>query len=275
MESDFLDKILQRKREEVERARSAIPEARMREMAEEKRERRPFFDRLATPGPYGTNIISEIKRGSPSKGVIRADLDPAAYARMYEAGGAAALSVLTDREHFMGDPEDLRRARAATSLPALRKDFLISFYQIYEAAAMGADAALLIVRALPRDFLKDCIELCHAVQLDALVEVHSEAELDDASWAGARLIGINNRDLQTFRTDLNTSIRIARHLAPGQAAVAESGVKGRADIEMLQREAGIHSFLIGESLVRAENPEKFLRELLGRDAPEGEKAHAR
>lgn len=263
MASDFLSHILERKRQEVEEAGKKIPERVLREQAESSRERRPFLEKLSDPGAYGANIISEIKRASPSRGTIRADLDPAAYAEAYERGGAAALSVLTDRDYFGGSPEDLKQARAAVALPALRKDFLISTYQIYEAVVMGADAALLIVRALPREFLRDCLSLFQELDLDALVEVHSEKELESATWAGARLVGINNRDLTTFKTDIQNCIRISRYLEPGQVVVAESGIRDRTDVETLQ-EAGIFNFLIGESLVRASDPEAFLGHLLGK-----------
>jgi indole-3-glycerol phosphate synthase len=221
------------------------------------------MDRLAAPGPYGINIIAEIKRASPSRGPIRMDLDPASYARAYEKGGAAALSVLTDGPHFQGSPEDFRRARKATRLPVLRKDFLIDTYQIYESVVMEADCVLLIVRAVPRGLLKECLNLCSELGLDALVEVHSEEELETATLAGARFIGINNRDLDTFKTDIETSVRLCRHLEADQIAVAESGIRGRADLEKLH-DAGLWNFLIGESLVRASNPGRFMGDLMGR-----------
>jgi indole-3-glycerol phosphate synthase len=265
MQNDFLSKILDQKTREVEAARRTVPEGRLRAELRKPREGEPrsFFEKLSTPGRFGVNIIAEIKRGSPSKGAIRPDLDPAAYARHYEDGGACAISVLTDKTFFMGGPEDLQRARAASSLPVLRKDFIVSTYQVYESAAMGADAVLLIVRALSPVFLKACLDLCRDLKLDALVEVHSRSELEEATRAGAGLIGINNRDLTTFKTDISTSIELARHLEPGQVAVAESGIHERAQIEQLL-EAGIWNFLIGESLVRAPEPQGVLAELLGR-----------
>ncbi len=267
MPSDFLDKILERKRMEVEEARREIPEDEMRRMAEDASiERRPFFRALAAPGPYGANIIAEVKRASPSKGPIRPDLDPAAFARKYQAGGAAAMSVLTDRAFFSGSIEDLQKARGAVELPVIRKDFLISFYQIYESAVIGADAVLLIARAMPWEFLRDCLAVCGELELDALVEVHSERELEDATRAGGKLIGINNRDLSTFRTDIENSIRIGRHVSGDQVVVAESGIRDRSDIERLCDGAGICNFLIGESLVRASDPEGFLKGLLGRSS---------
>jgi len=260
--SDFLSKILDAKSQEVDAARRTVPEGRLMVEARRPRERRSFYEKLSTPGRYGANIIAEIKRGSPSKGAIRADLDPASLAGSYEKGGAAALSVLTDQSFFMGSPEDLQKARAAVRLPVLRKDFIVSAYQIYEAAVMGADAVLLIVRALSPDFLKACLDLTRELQLDALVEVHSEAELDEATRAGAQLIGINNRDLTTFKTDIQTSINLVRRLKRDQVAVAESGIHERAQIEKLL-DAGIWNFLIGESLVRASDPVQLLHEFLG------------
>lgn len=263
MKSDFLSKILEKKRDEVEAARKRLPESRLRQQAEEARSTRQFFHRLAAPGPDGANIIAEVKRGSPSRGLLRSDLDAAEYAARYEKGGAAAISVLTDETFFYGSRNDLIRARQAAQLPVLRKDFILSSYQIYEAAAWGADAVLLIVRALDAELLKDCLRLCKELQLDALVEVHSERELERATAADARLIGINNRDLTTFITDIETSKRVVRYLEDGQVAVAESGIHGRRQIEELL-DAGIWNFLIGESLVRDDNPELLLHQFLGR-----------
>lgn len=263
MKMDFLDKILERKRQEVDAARRVMPEARLIVESRKPRERRSFFEKLSTPGRYGVNIIAEIKRGSPSKGEIKAALNPEVYARSYERGGAAALSVLTDRDFFFGSIEDVKTARAAVSLPVLRKDFIISTYQIYETAVLGADAVLLIARVLSGTFLRGCLELCHELNLDALVEVHSREELEEASLAGARLIGINNRDLKTFETDIQISIDLVRYLEPDQVAVAESGIHGREQILRL-RDAGIWNFLIGESIVRAPDPEEFLKSLLAR-----------
>ena len=258
----FLNRILDRKQQEIAEAKKEVPEGVLREQADCSQERRPFLGKLAAPGPHGVNIIAEIKRASPSRGSIRPDLEPGSYARSCEKGGAAALSVLTDCTFFRGSPDDLRGARKATGLPVLRKDFVISTYQIYESAVMEADCVLLIVRAMQRDFLKDCFHLCEEVNLDALVEVHSEEELERATWAGARLIGINNRDLRTFQTDISTSIRLSRYLKPDQVAVAESGIKDRKDVERLQ-EAGIWNFLIGESLVGASDLQGFMSHLLG------------
>ncbi len=262
MPSDILTKILEKKLQEVDAARRSHPEVRLMAESRRPRERRSFLDKLSTPGRFGANIIAEVKRGSPSKGVIRADLDPEAYARAYEKGGAAAMSVLTDMSFFHGSLDDLKKARAATGLPVLRKDFIVSTYQIYESHVMGADAVLLIVRAMSTDFLKACLDLCRDLKLDALVEVHSAVELEEATRAGAVLIGINNRDLATFKTDIQTSVDLAARLQDGQVAVAESGIHHREQVERLL-DAGIWNFLIGESIVRAPDPVVFLRQLLG------------
>ena len=169
--------------------------------------------------------------------------------------------MLTDPTFFQGSLQDLKQAREATRLPVLRKDFIISTYQIYEAVAWGADAVLLIVRALSKEFLRTSLELCRELEIDALVEIHSEQELEEATLAGAKLIGINNRDLTSFQTDIQTSIRLARGLKAGQTAVAESGIHEREQVERLLN-AGIWNFLIGEGLVRAADPEALLKALL-------------
>jgi indole-3-glycerol phosphate synthase len=171
--------------------------------------------------------------------------------------------VLTEQSFFRARPDDLKTVRGTVNLPVLRKDFIIAPYQIYETAVMGADAVLLIVRALSREMLKDLLDLCRELELDALVEVHSEHETAEAMRAGARLIGINNRDLSSFQTDIETSVRLAGQIREGQIAVAESGIHERRQIESLLA-AGIWNFLIGESLVKAPDPEAFLKGLLGR-----------
>ena len=263
MKKDFLRKIVEDKKREIAVAKQLMPESVLREKAFIPRKRRPFFKKLQHPGPLGMNIIAEIKRASPSKGDIRPNLDPAVYASAYEAGGAAALSVLTDGPHFKGGPEDLRIARQTTSLPVLRKDFLVSAYQIFESAVMSADAVLLIVRILSRQQLKDYLSLCNELGLDALVEIHSEPDIEKASLAGARLIGINNRNLKSFKTDIETAVRMKSLLDEDQVAVAASGIRSRKDIDMII-DSGIWNFLIGESLVRAKNPKEFLESLHGK-----------
>jgi indole-3-glycerol phosphate synthase len=262
MKKDFLQIIVENKKQEVAASKQRLPERLLCEKALIPRKRRPFLQKLTQPGRTGVNIIAEIKRASPSKGVICPDLNPVTYAVEYESGGAAALSVLTDQSHFKGSIDDLKSARESTTLPVLRKDFLISSYQIFESAVMGADALLLITRILDTKQLKDYLDICNELQMDALVEIHSEKDLEKATLAGAGLIGINNRNLRSFETDIQTSIRMKSLLEPDQVAVAASGIRSREEIEKL-RNSGIWNFLIGESLVRAENPRDFLKSLLG------------
>lgn len=258
----ILDRIVAKKKEELAEAKKAVPVANLALKAKVRTDFRPLLKSLAQPGLRGVNIIAEVKRASPSKGVIRADLDPADYARRYESAGAAAVSVLTDREFFRGSVADLKCARAAVELPVLRKDFIVSSYQLYESVAFGADAVLLIVRILSELQLKDYLALSRDLQIDALVEVHSEEEYDIASEAGALLIGVNNRDLDVFKTDINTSVRLAKRFMPGQIGVAESGIHSRKDILKIC-DAGIFNFLIGESLVRADDTHGFMKNLMG------------
>ena len=267
MIKDFLKIIVEDKKQEIATAKKRVPERLLREKAMIPQKRRPFLQKLAQPGPSGANIIAEIKRASPSKGVICPDLNPVTYAVEYERGGAAALSVLTDEPHFKGSIHDLKSARKSTTLPVLRKDFLISSYQIFESAVMGADALLLIARILDPKQLKDYLNLCNELQMDALVEIHSEKDLEKATRAGAGLIGINNRNLRSFETDIHISIRMKSLLEPDQVAVAASGIRSRKDIEKLN-DSGIWNFLIGESLVRSDNPGALLKSLLGENSPE-------
>ena len=263
MVNDILSKIVEDKKQEIVSAKQHIPESFLREKALGPRKRRSLLKTLEQHGPLGVNIIAEIKRASPSKGVIRGDLNPAVYADEYEKGGAAALSVLTDKHHFKGSPEDLKIARKTTTLPVLRKDFLISAYQIFESAVMEADAVLLIVRILEHQQLKDYLSLCNELKMDTLVEVHSEADIEKAGLAGARLIGINNRNLQSFETDIDIAIRMKSLLNNDQIAIAASGIRTRKDIEKI-KESKILNFLIGESLVRAKYPREFLESLHGK-----------
>jgi indole-3-glycerol phosphate synthase len=262
MPTDILERIVAAKRADVAAAQRAVPLARLRADAEARRDVRPFCDALMTPGPTGVNIIAEIKRASPSKGVIRAGLDAGGLAAAYAAGGAAAVSVLTERHFFLGSPRDLQHARAAAALPILRKDFIFCDYQVYESAAMGADAVLLIVRILSESQLADLMQVTAHLGLAALVEVYSEGDLRAADRAGARLIGINNRNLQSFDTDLDHTLRLLPRLRPGQVAVAASGIKTRADIRRY-RAQGVFNFLIGERLVLSERPQAFLKMLSG------------
>ena len=209
------------------------------------------------------NIIAEFKRRSPSKGVIREDADPVTLARAYELGGAAAISVLTEQDHFAGSLADLSSVRSVTTLPVLRKDFIFSEYQVYESAAAGADALLLIVAALDDDLLVRLRRLAEdELGLDALVEVHTSEEMKRALAAGAKLIGINNRDLHTFNVSLTTSERLASEAPDDIVLISESGLNTAADLRRLAAR-GFKGFLIGETLMRAVEPEQALRSLLG------------
>ena len=256
----ILNTIVAQKKKEVAAAQARQPLEALKVAAARRQSYRSLKGALSAPGVH---IIAEIKRASPSKGAIRPDLDAEIQARAYAAGGAAALSVLTDRKFFNGRNRDLRNARDAVNLPVLRKDFTVSAYQIYEAARMGADAILLIVRILSPEQLEHYLAICSELGLDALVETHSANEIDTAIAAGARIIGINNRDLKTFHTDLGVTIELAGRLPSHCIPVAESGIKTPSDIARLEK-AGITNFLIGESLVRAEDPALLLKEFLAR-----------
>lgn len=260
--ADILQQIVRTKLEEIEAAKLRVPEAELKAMAADRDLKRPFAENLRQAHEQrGTGIIAEIKRASPSRGIIRADLDAADCAAKYESGSAVAISVLTDAPYFAGSLTDLKRARNACSLPALRKEFIISDYQVYESAAAGADAVLLIVRILTGAILSDLIGLCGEQGLDTLVEIHDENDLETATNAGAKLIGINNRDLKTFKTDIAVATRLVSGFQPDQVPVAASGISTREDIERTKA-AGIHNFLIGESLVRAKDTVDFLKQLL-------------
>jgi indole-3-glycerol phosphate synthase len=262
MAPDILERIVKAKQAEVIAARRKISLNRLREAAEARRDVRPFFDALKAPGPSGVNIIAEIKRASPSKGVIRKDLDPGRLAESYAAGGARAISVLTEKNFFLGTPDDLQLARLASGLPVLRKDFIFCDYQIFESTAMGADAVLLIVRILDPQRLANLIQLATSLRLAALVEIYTEADIETAARAGAQMVGINNRNLTSFETDLGRTLKLLPLLQPAQVAVAASGIRTRRDIRHYQAH-GVFNFLIGESLVRSENPAGFLKMLQG------------
>jgi indole-3-glycerol phosphate synthase len=230
------------------------------ELAEKLARRGPRRDFAAALRAAPPAIIAEIKQASPSKGLLAEHFDPAAQARQYAAGGAAALSVLTDRDFFQGSLDDLRAARAAAGVPVLRKDFTISEVDIVEAAEAGADAILLIAAILTRGELERFRLLAEALEMTALVEVHDDAELDLAVESGARIIGVNNRDLRTFEVHLETGERLAARMPAGVIRVAESGILGRGDVTRL-RAAGFDAFLVGEHLMRSGDPAAALRAL--------------
>lgn len=253
--SDFLQTIVAQKRAEVAAAARRVPLAALQAQAAEHRDHRPLAAALAADG---VRVIAEIKRASPSLGPIRLDLDPADLARAYTAGGAAALSVLTEIAFFKGSIDDLQAARAATPLPVLRKDFVLTAYQVTESAALGADAILLIVRILTDDELASLHALARSLNLDVLVEVHDARDAERAGRLGARLIGINNRDLAHFATDPDNARRLAGAFPADTLVVAASGIATLADIHR-SLTAGIRRFLIGECLVRSPDPAALLR----------------
>lgn len=211
----------------------------------------------------GLAVIAEVKRKSPSKGVLCESLDPLKLAGVYEDNGAAAISVLTDGQFFGGSSDDLRTISNAAGIPVLRKDFIIDPFQIYESRLIGADAVLLIARVLDGGELKDYIEIAQSLGLAALVEIHDPTDAEKAVASGAEIIGINNRDLTTFITDVRTTFNLLSCIPEGKTIVSESGINTRTDIVLLQNE-GVNAFLIGEALVKAEDPGLRLRELLGR-----------
>jgi len=257
MSATFLKRIVAHKRKEVQNAKARISEQRLLEAARSIKRRRSLVTALRSPA---VNIIAEIKRASPSKGLFRADLDAADLAAVYEDAGAAAISVLTDHHFFKGSAEDLMAAQKATTLPILRKDFLVSSYQVMEAAAWGADAVLLIARILSTEQICDYLSMCAEFDMEALVEVHSMADLKKVRPTKASLIGINNRDLTTFETDTQRALDLARHLTPDQIPVAASGIAGPEDVRR-NLAAGLRNFLVGESLVRAQNIRQHMETL--------------
>ncbi|HET6804552.1 MAG TPA: indole-3-glycerol phosphate synthase TrpC [Frateuria sp.] len=260
--TDILQRILARKAEEIAERGATLSLAELASRIDDLPPTRGFAaameDRLAAGLPA---VIAEVKKASPSKGVIRADFDPAAIARSYAAGGATCLSVLTDREFFQGSEDYLKQAREACALPLLRKDFIIDPYQVYEARAIGADCILLIVAALDDATLLELSLLAAELDLDVLCEVHDAAELERALALPVPLIGVNNRNLRTFETTLDTSLALKPRMADDdRVLVAESGIHTREDVARL-RQAGIHAFLVGEAFMRAEDPGQALDRL--------------
>jgi indole-3-glycerol phosphate synthase len=262
--SDILEKILAQKREEVVALRKRYSREALLDLAAAQSAVRGFASALRQRAAAGAAVIAEIKKASPSRGLIRPNFDPPALAADYAAGGAACLSVLTDERFFLGSGEHLRAARAACALPVLRKDFTLDPLQLAEARALGADAILLIAAALSAAQMNELAAAAQALSLDVLVEIHDRAELEQVQRArlpAGCLLGINNRDLRTFETRLETTLDLLPLLPAGAEVVTESGIGAAADVARM-RAAGVHRFLVGESLMRAESPGHALRELL-------------
>ncbi|MEO2065805.1 MAG: indole-3-glycerol phosphate synthase TrpC [Desulfurobacteriaceae bacterium] len=256
---NILNRIVEHKRVEVEEKKREFNLSLLREEAE--RLKVPHDFKRAISGE-GINVIAEVKKASPSKGVIREDFDPVSIAKAYERGGAKAISVLTDREFFKGSPFYLRQVAEEVNLPVLRKDFIIDPFQIYGAKVLGASSFLLIVSILSDSQLRDFIELGRELGMEPLVETHDEGEVERALKAGAEIVGINNRNLKTFEVNLSTTLRLLPIVkAEGKVAVSESGIKGKEDIQKL-KQAGVDAFLVGETLMRSEKPEEVLRSWL-------------
>jgi indole-3-glycerol phosphate synthase len=257
----FLSEILRHKRAEVAGRKSAVRLTQFKSRIADLEPARAFETALARSAGEPLRLIAEVKKASPSKGLIRADFDPVRIARTYAAAGARALSVLTDRQFFQGDLTFLNAVRDAVSLPILEKDFVLDEFQIYEARALGADAVLLIAAVLEAVQLREYAHVAREVGLSALVEVHNEAELDRVIET-ATVIGINNRDLTTFDTDLATTERVLREVPDDRIVVSESGIVGRDDVERLAA-LGVDAVLIGETFMRAPVIEDKVRELMG------------
>jgi indole-3-glycerol phosphate synthase len=255
-----LDKIVATKRAEIAAAKAARPEAQLRELAMAAPAVRDFFSPLAAPGPI--RLIAEIKKASPSRGVIRADFRPLEIGRIYEAHGASCISVLTDETYFQGSLDYLREVRAAVGLPVLRKDFILDSYQLYEARAAGADAVLLIAECLDDCNLRKLYNEAVALGMSPLVELYEPDNLQRVFDAGATLIGVNNRDLRTFQADLEHTLRLRERIPDECVLVSESGIRTRADAERLAA-AGVDAILVGETLMASPDIGSAVDELLG------------
>lgn len=260
---DILEKILLRKREEIIERSEKLDLNSITRYAEQADPVRGFITsiekRLTENMPA---VIAEIKKASPSKGVLRENFNPVAIAKTYEANGAACLSVLTDADFFQGGENYLKQARSACVLPVIRKDFIIGPYQVYEARMINADCILLIVAALDDATLQELLDLAHQLGMDVLVEVHDEQELERALASGAKLIGINNRNLHTFETSLDTTLKMLEQVPQDRIIVTESGIHTPADVQLM-RDNNVNTFLVGEAFMKAEDPGEKLKELFG------------
>jgi len=252
--SNILEKIISVKHREIEESRSVVALSDLEKQCSSLPPTRDFVHALRSRvEKFQPAVIAEIKKASPSKGVIREDFDPVKIAKSYEQSGAACLSVLTDREFFQGAPEYLTAVKSTTSIPVIRKDFIIDPYQVFEARAMGADCILLIVAALTGSQMRELEKVAQQADLAVLVEVHSEVELEKALELKTPLIGINNRNLRTFETNIETSIKLSENIPDGRIVITESGIHTREDVRLMV-ESSIYSFLVGEALMRQPDP---------------------
>jgi indole-3-glycerol phosphate synthase len=256
--SHILTQIVEAKQRRLQVAKMRVPEPIVKRMAETAKPVPSFREALESPRPI--RIIAELKKASPSKGVLKPDLDPFKQAAAYADAGACAVSVVTEEDFFQGDLEWVGKARDAAKLPVLRKDFVFDPFQVYETRASGASARLLIVAKLQAGELRDLISLADAVKLDVLVEVHDEREVGEALEAGASIIGVNNRDLRTFAVDIQTSVRLSKLIPDDRLFVVESGIHGKADVELL-RDAAADAFLVGEHFLTSADPTAAIRGL--------------
>jgi indole-3-glycerol phosphate synthase len=259
----ILDRIVAHKRQEIETRNRVRPLSALYALVAQVPPARAFADNL---GASGISLIAEVKRASPSQGALISDLDPPTLARAYASGGAAAISVLTDKRFFRGSLFDLQEVRDTVSLPVLRKDFIIEPYQIYEARAAGADAILLIMSILTDEAYRRLLALSQELGMAALVEVHNRAELDRALTPGPRIVGINNRNLHTFEVDLETTCALRPHVPPGVLLVAESGIQSAADVTRLA-DAGVDAILVGTALVTARDPGSMVQRMVEAGRP--------
>ena len=259
--SDILEKIISVKHREIEESRAAVSFSELERQCSNLPSTRDFVQALRSRVENSQPaVIAEIKKASPSKGVIREDFDPVQIARSYEQSGAACLSVLTDRDFFQGAPEYLTQVKAETTIPVIRKDFIIDPYQVYEARAMGADCILLIVAALETAQMRELERIARGIDVAVLVEVHSREELESALELETPLIGINNRNLRTFDTDIRTSLMVAEQIPSERVVITESGINTREDVALMV-ENSIYAFLVGESMMRKPDPGAALKDL--------------
>ena len=258
----FLETIVTYKKEEIQSRKRTFSLSGLKREAQHQTPRRDFFKALHQKCGNTSRIIAEIKKASPSQGIIRKKCVPQEIGKIYQRAGAAAISILTEKNFFQGDIRYLSLVRKNTDIPLLCKDFIIDPYQVYEAALHGADGFLLIAALLSQSQMEAFVCLGRELGMEALVEIHNEEDLQKVLFTTAKIIGINNRDLETFKTDINTTLTLVKSIPPEKLVVSESGIHTRAQIERLEK-AGVHAFLIGEALMREKDPGKKLRELKG------------